>query len=229
MPNNQKIVISLGGSIIVPDEIDLNFLRNFKALVETEIKTDKSFVIITGGGKVCRRYQEAARGLGVTDQDSLDWVGIYSTRLNATLLRVIFGEKAYSEILVEPENTPNLGKVIMVGGGGIPGYSSDFDAVLVAEKTGAKKIINLSNIDYVYDSDPKKNPNAKKISNISWKEFRKIIPEKWEPGLNSPFDPVAAKRAEELGLEVAIMNGTNLENLRSYLDGGVFKGTVISG
>lgn len=229
MSNNQKIVISLGGSLIVPDELDLNFLRTFKTLIEGETRKGKSFVIITGGGKICRRYQDSARELGATDQEALDWVGIYSTRLNATLLRAIFGKVAHSSILVVPEDAQASTEAILVGGGGVPGHSSDFAAVEVAEKTGAKQIINLSNIDYVYDADPRKNPNAKKIDKISWADFRKIIPAEYNPGMNSPFDPVAAKKAHELGLEVAIMNGKPLQNLENYLAGEPFKGTVISG
>lgn len=227
MADNQKIVISLGGSLIVPDELDLGFLRSFKALIEAQVKKGKSFVIITGGGRLCRRYQDAARELGAEDSDSLDWVGIYATRLNATLLRVIFGKNADSELIVDPTKMSPVTVPIIVGGGGVPGRSSDFAAVLVAEKTGAKRIINLSNIDYVYDKDPKKFPDAQKIEQAPWAEFRKIIPTEWSPGVNTPFDPVAAKRAEELGLEVAIMNGKPLDNLENYLSDKKFRGTVI--
>lgn len=227
MADNQKIVISLGGSLIVPDELDLNFLRSFKFLIEAQVKKGKSFVIITGGGRLCRRYQDAARELGAEDSDGLDWVGIYATRLNATLLRVMFGKNADPELVVDPTNMSLATVPIVVGGGGVPGRSSDFAAVLVAEKTGAKRIINLSNIDYVYDKDPKKFSDAQKIEQASWVEFRKIIPAKWSPGVNTPFDPIAAKRAEELGLEVAIMNGKPLDSLKDYLEGRVFKGTVI--
>ncbi|MEK7575289.1 MAG: UMP kinase [Patescibacteria group bacterium] len=227
MASGEKIVISLGGSLVVPDEIDLAFLRDFKTLIEAEMKVGKSFVIITGGGKICRRYQDAARELGVVDQANLDWIGIYSTRLNATLLRSVFGKQAHPDILVEPATTPSLTKSILVGGGGVPGHSSDFAAVEVAEKTGAKTIINLSNIDYVYESDPRKNPDAKKIEKISWVDFRKIIPSEYSPGMNAPFDPVAAKKSQELGLEVVIMNGKSLSNLENYLSGKPFAGTVI--
>ena len=55
-----------------------------------------------------------------------------------------------------------------------------------------KTIINMSNIDYVYDKDPKKNKDAKKIKNIFWRRYRKISGNKWEAGLNKPFDPIAA-------------------------------------
>jgi uridylate kinase len=89
-------------------------------------------------------------------------------------------------------------------------------------------LVNLSNIDYVYDKDPRKYPDAKKIEKISWQEFRKLIPDTWSPGLSSPFDPVAAKEAETLNLEVVIINGTKLSELSNYLDNKPFVGTVIS-
>ncbi|HEY0979731.1 MAG TPA: UMP kinase, partial [Candidatus Paceibacterota bacterium] len=87
---------------------------------------------------------------------------------------------------------------------------------------------NLSNIDYVYTADPRTNPDAQKIENIGWADFRKLIPTEWDPGLSSPFDPVAAREAEALKLEVAVINGNNLEAFEHYLDGKPFSGTVIS-
>jgi uridylate kinase len=88
--------------------------------------------------------------------------------------------------------------------------------------------VNLSNIDYVYTADPRTDPSATKIETISWSEFRKLIPSEWDPGLSSPFDPVAAREAEALGLEVAVINGMDLEAFGNYIDGKSFVGTVIS-
>jgi uridylate kinase len=119
-------------------------------------------------------------------------------------------------------------KSIIIGGAYEPGHSTDWDAVLAGKTVGAKKMINLSNIDYVYDSDPKINPNAKKIENISWTEYRKIIPKEWTSGLNSPFDPTASEEAEKEGMEVVIMNGKPIDNLKKYLNGEKFAGTIIS-
>ena len=99
--------------------------------------------------------------------------------------------------------------------------------MLFAKNIGATRLVNLSNIDYVYDADPRENPEAKKIEKISWPEFRKLIPEEWDPGLSSPFDPVAAKEAESLSLEVAIINGTKLKEFSNYLDDQPFVGTII--
>ena len=97
-----------------------------------------------------------------------------------------------------------------------------------AKTVGAKKIINLSNTDYVYDSDPKKNPQAKKIEKISWADYRALIPKEWNPGLNSPFDPIASEMAQKEGMQVIIMNGKPIDNLAKYLNGEKFSGTIIS-
>ena len=121
----------------------------------------------------------------------------------------------------------SFNKPVLVGSAYEPGHSSDYDAILAAKNLGAKKLINLSNIDYVYDSDPKKNPNAKKIEQISWAEYRKIIPKEWISGLNSPFDPTASEIAEKEGIQVIIMNGKPIDNLAKCLNGEKFFGTII--
>ena len=90
-----------------------------------------------------------------------------------------------------------------------------------------KKIINLSNIDFVYDKDPAKFKDAKKIRQISWKDFRQIVGSRWNPGTNAPFDPIASKFAEENKMEVIIANGKNMDNLKNILEGKEFLGTVI--
>jgi len=224
----ETIVISLGGSLIVPDNVDVSFLKDFKDLILLNIKKGKRFIIITGGGKVCRRYQEAFKEISESSDNNLDWLGIYSTRFNAEFLRLNFEDFASSEIITDPTLPVNFNKPIIIGGGWKPGCSTDFDAILLAKNVGAKKVVNISNIDYVYDSDPKVNPNAKKIEEISWADYRKIIPKEWNPGLNSPFDPIASKMAEEDGIEVIIMNGKPIDNLAKCLNGEKFLGTIIS-
>jgi uridylate kinase len=223
----ETIVISLGGSLIVPDQIDVDFLKAFKDLVLSHIAKGKKFVIITGGGKVCRRYQDAVKEITNPSNDDLDWIGIASTRLNAELLRVAFGEASYEKITFVPDAVPNVKESVIFGGGWKPGNSSDLAAIYSAISAGAKKVINLSNIDYVYDKDPNKYPDAKKIEKISWPELRKILPKSWEPGLNAPFDPVAAEKAESIGIEVDILNGKNISNLDNCLSGESFIGTQI--
>lgn len=224
----EKIIISLGGSLIVPDNLDINFLKDFKELILSHVSKGKKFVIITGGGKICRKYQAAAKDLSSPTDRDLDWIGIASLKLNAELLRVIFGEYAHDVVISDLKMKLSFEKPIIIGSAHEPGFSSDVDTVWAAETVGAKKIINLSNTDYVYDSDPKINPNAKKIEKISWAEYRTLIPKEWNPGLNSPFDPIASKDAEENGITVIIMNGKPIDNLANCINGESFLGTVIS-
>ena len=224
----ETIIISLGGSLIVPDNVDVSFLKDFKALILSQINKDKKFIIITGGGKVCRRYQDALKEISNPSNEDLDWLGIYATQFNAEFLRLNFEGFTNSEIITDPTAKVEFNKPIVIGAGWKPGCSTDLDAIILAKNVGAKKVINISNIDYVYDSDPKVNPNAKKIENISWAEYRSIIPKEWNPGLNSPFDPIASKMAEEEGIEVVIMNGKPIDNLAKCLNGEKFLGTVIS-
>ena len=83
-------VISVGGSLIVPEEIDTIFLSSFKQFIIKRIEKGDRFILIAGGGKTCRKYQQAAAKVSGIDDEEKDWLGIHSTRLNAHLLRTIF-------------------------------------------------------------------------------------------------------------------------------------------
>ncbi|MHB8860657.1 MAG: UMP kinase [Minisyncoccota bacterium] len=224
----ERVIVSVGGSLIVPDKIDTDFLKRFKKLILEKVQRGAAFSIIAGGGKTARRYQDAAHVVTPLSRFDLDWIGIHATRLNAQLLRNIFVGYAHQQVIKNPTIDIEADEPIIIAAGWQPGCSTDYDAVLIAKNLGATKLVNLSNIDYVYTADPKKDTDAKKIEKISWPEFRKLIPDEWDPGLSSPFDPVAAKEAEAIGLEVAIINGAKLEEFSNYLDGKPFVGTIIS-
>jgi uridylate kinase len=222
------IVISVGGSLIVPEEIDSKWLKDFKELLEDYISKGFRFIIICGGGKTARKYQNAIKEVTRLNTEDLDWIGIHSTRLNAHLMRTIFREHAHSRIIKDPTEKIDFKEKVLVAAGWKPGFSTDYDAVLLAKNFNVTKIANLTNIDYVYDKDPRKFKDAKKIESINWKDFRKIVGDKWDPGLNAPFDPIAARESESLRLEVAIMNGKDIENFKNYLNKKKFIGTIIS-
>ena len=227
--NRAYIVVSVGGSLIVPDDIDTAFLDSFRSTILDLLGRGFAFYIITGGGKIARHYQQAALEVrGDLDREEVDWLGIHSTRLNAQLMRTLFKEEAQARIIKNPTRNLRETAPIIIGAGWKPGWSTDYCAVLAAKKLGATQMVNLSNIDHVYDKDPRKFSEAKKIESIDWKTFRTLIPDHWDPGLSSPFDPIAAKEAESLGLEVAIMNGNALQEFERYVVGEAFIGTVIS-
>ncbi len=229
MDIQETVVMSVGGSLIVPDQIDTDFLKTLKGFIEEETAAGRRFIIIAGGGKTARRYQDAAEQVAELTSEDLDWMGIHATRLNGHLLRTIFRDLAHPVVIHNPDDVldvPN-DKAVVIASGYRPGCSTDLRAIQIAERVGAKKVINLSNIDYVYTDDPHHNPDAKKIEIISWADFRALIPSEWDPGLSSPFDPIAAKAADEGGVEVAIINGNRPDDLKKYLHDEEFVGTKI--
>lgn len=227
MPTIKKetIIISLGGSLVAPGEIDIGFLKNFKHSLQKYLDSKKFFIIV-GGGKICRVYQKALLEFGAKNNER-DWIGIKVSKLNAEVIKQLFGKLAHSEIIEDPNKKVKTNKEIIVGAGWKPGWSTDYCAVIMAKNLGVKTIINLTNIDFVYDKNPGEFTNAKPLENIDWKSFRRIVGDKWTPGLSMPFDPRASKIAEKLKIKVVIINGKNLDRLEDFLNNRPFIGTTI--
>lgn len=210
---------------MAPGDIDLGFLKNFKHTLQKYL-SEKRFFIIVGGGKPARVYQKALLEFGAKSNDR-DWIGINITRLNAEVIKQMFSGNCYPKIIVDPNKKVKTTKDIIVGAGWKPGWSTDYDAVLIAKNHGVKTIINLTNIDYVYDKNPSQFPDAKPLKEIDWKSFERIVGDKWNPGLSMPFDPRASKLAASLKLKVITINGKNLERLEDFLNNKPFIGTTI--
>jgi uridylate kinase len=222
----ETLVFSVGGSLIFPDEIDTIWLSSFKKIIE-DYSNKYKFIIICGGGKLARRYQAAARELVELKDDDLDWLGIKCTIMNANLVQAMFKKIAHKEVITNPTKKIRFSEKVLIAAGWKPGCSTDYDTILFAKSYAVTKVVNFTNVDYIYDKDPNKYEDAKQIHYISWNKFREMLPKKWSPGLNSPFDPIAAKEAEKQKIEVAVLNGRNLNNLKLYLDKKPFIGTVI--
>lgn len=220
-------VVSLGGSLICPQNIDIDFLKRFRETILKRVRKGEAFIIFTGGGKIAREYQRAAKELGISKTKTLDLLGIWATRMNAILLQTIFGRMCDKDLIFSLQGRFNPKKKIVIGAGYEPGHSTDYDAVYFANRIRTNLVINLSNIDFVYDKDPKKFKDARKIEKISINDFLKIVGRKWRPGGNFPFDPRAALLARSCNIKIIILNGRNLENLERFLDGGKFMGTEI--
>lgn len=227
----ERILISLGGSLLVPNEIDWHFVKRFKHFIIEHIHRGYSFILVTGGGRTARTYIDAASKVSKITDDDKDWLGIHATRMNAHFIRTVFRSHAHPRINTNPHNLEDFYDVrepILVAAGWRPGFSTDYDAVLLGKYLDVKRIINLSNVDYVYDKDPRQHSDAKKIKKISWKKFRTLVGDTWNPGMSAPFDPIASQLAESEKMEVAILHGHNLENMKQYIAHENFIGTIIT-
>ncbi len=220
------VVVALGGSIVHPDGIDIRFLKNFKKFLAPYIKRGTRFVLVLGGGALARRFQDAAQAVTKVSDEDKDWIGIHATRLNAHLLRTIFRDVANPIIIDERRKIAPLRYPVTIAAGWRPGWSTDYVALQTATDLGVKEAIIAGKPAHVYSKDPK-YPDAKKFTALSWREYGKLIPKKWKPGLHAPVDPVGAALAAREDLEAIIIDGRDLKNFGALLNGKEFKGTVI--
>lgn len=224
-------VLSVGGSIVAPNQPDTEFLTNFVNMIKEWLNEDSSrkLIFVVGGGAPARIYQNAYKTVvdGNIQNDAADWIGIMATRLNAQLLKAIFGSLCVQDVVIDPTEVEEFAGRILVAAGWKPGFSTDNDAVLLAERFAAKTVVNLSNIEKVYTDDPRTNPDAKPLDTISWSDFRKMVGDEWNPGKNCPFDPIASKRASQNEISVICAGGKNIENIKNILNDKPFIGTKI--
>ena len=205
-------------------------MTSFVKMCTAWLDEDKSrrLILVAGGGAPARVYQnaygEVAGNTGVSaESDAADWIGIMATRINAQLVKASFGPYCKNDV----GDDLKFDGQVLVAAGWKPGFSTDTDAVYLGEKFDAKTIVNLSNIEKVYTDDPRKNPDAKPLDTISWADFRKMVGDEWTPGKNCPFDPIASKKASELGMKVICAAGKNIENIKAILNDQDYIGTTI--
>ncbi|OQY32492.1 MAG: UMP kinase [Spirochaetaceae bacterium 4572_59] len=223
-------VLDLGGSIVAPEQIDTDFLKEMRDFLTDWLKEDeeRKIILIIGGGAPARKYQQAYKGTEKNpSNEELDWIGIMATRLNAQMIKAVMSDYCKDPVVTDPSVVKSMTGRILVAAGWKPGWSTDYDAVLLAETFGAGTILNLSNIKKVYTADPNLDPSAKALDKISWEEYQKICGDTWTPGKNTPFDPVATKKARELKMKVIAADGKDLSNLNKIFHEGDFEGTII--
>lgn len=228
----ERFVISVGGSLIVPNGgIGIDFLCKFNTFIRDQLAKhpQRQFFLVIGGGSTARHYRDAGRSVVGHELpiEDLDWLGIHATRLNAHLIRTIFRDIAHPVIIDDYDIIRKAKESIVVASGWKPGWSTDYCATLLCEDYRVETVVNLSNINQLYDKDPNAHADAKPIDKISWDEFGTLVGEKWSPGMHAPFDPIATKKAQELGIKAVILSGNDFENMEKYFNGEEFVGTVI--
>ncbi len=169
----KRIVIKLSGKVFGMDNVKI--LKDYARFL---VKISKTYqpVIVAGGGKIARHYISHARHSGV-DESTLDELGIEISRLNAKLLIYALKNKAYPHppiTLQEIRHAVDSG-LIVVAGGLHPGQSTNGTAALIAEKINAVEFLNATDVDGVYDLDPKRNKRAKKFKRIELKNLRSML------------------------------------------------------
>ena len=223
----EKVVVSIGGSILVPGENDSDFIGKLASML-SEIKNEVQIAIVCGGGKTARYYANIAKELG-GDTYSQDIVGIGATRLNAQLLSLALGEMP-DKVPEDPEELASNSKPgrIVVMGGTVPGHTTDAVSAMVAKALGADRIVNATSVDAVYTDDPRTNPDAEKILDMTIQDLENIVYKEHGASRSSVFDPLGVQIAKENRIDILIVEGRNLDELRNAIVGNDIKGTFVN-
>ena len=227
--NNKIIVLKLSGSLFFSEEFK-KVVATLKQVLSKE--RNLKLVIISGGGPYARKYIETARELGA-DQTTMDEIGIEVSRLNAMVLASALGNSAQSSVpstlskLVKTTETFSTSKRIVVIGGLYPGQSTNAVGALVTEKLRAEAFVNATDVDGVYDKDPRKFHDAKRLGVVSVKELSKILQgESMQAGAYDLMDPVALKLIQRSRIQTWIIK-CDSNTIREFLTGRRKKGTRI--
>ena len=226
----EVMVISLGGSLIIPDEVDVGFLNKFKQTILKNSGKYK-FVIVCGGGSIARKYINALKTAKM-NSDFQSFAGISATRMNARFMSYFF---RYNQEMGIPHTMQTVKSylksrnIIFCGAlEYMPDETSDATSAEIAASLNSE-FINLTDVPGLYTKNPKKHKDAKFISEISWKDFNSMANKmKFAPGQHFVLDQTAAKIILRRRIKTYIL-GQDMSQLDSLLNGRKFKGTIISG
>jgi uridylate kinase len=223
------VVVSIGGSVLLTGTGDTEYFERLADLLR-RVGAERPLVVTTGGGRTAREYIRLGRALGLTEFE-LDEVGIEVTRLHARLLAARVGPPAPAH---PPTTVPAVVEQLRTGspvilGGTEPGHTTDGVAALVAVRIRAARVVNATDVDGVYDRDPRSNPEARRIERLTWPEFGAMVhaASSGEAGQNFLFDRLGADALARARIPLFVVAGRDLENLEAALAGRPFRGSRI--
>jgi len=222
----KSIVISLGGSVFLSEDINQQFFHELVSLLQHSSNTRKIYVVI-GGGSPARQYISRGRSLQFSESD-LDEIGILITRVNATFLSKLCKD-SNKKIPTTISKAINIKKSLVIMGGTTPGHSTDFVGAELAKQVQAERYIIATNVDGIFDKDPHKHSDAIHIPQISVGDLLDTYGSSWETaGKNMVVDGPALQMIHDGNIPTVVLNGKNLDQLRNAIENKPFRGTRIT-
>ena len=227
-------IVALGGSLLRPEEAEMRsiWLGQLKQMVVHLEGNGRKLGIVVGGGLPAREAINLAKET-FSDPYRLDTVGIAATRLNATILQQTLLDIGCNVSPTIPFSTDEASKLleshnIVIMGGTTPGHTTDAVAVSLARDCGAPHCIIATNVSHIHDSDPRTNPEALPIEELTLSELAEITgTEALGPGESAAVDPIAVKWAMDASIKLAVLDGRDLQRIEDALEGGPFIGTLV--
>ncbi len=226
MRKHQNVVIRIGGSVFVSETGRYN-INLVKQMIQTllRLSVNYTFFVVTGGGKYIKRIMRVLNKEGVKKEE-LDRIGVMYTRLNALIFLSLLPPPKPPKIYTCFENFPKKKYPIVVFCGSKPGHTTDWDAVLLARKMRVSGIIKVTDVEGIFDKDPKKYPDAKPFKKIRIERLLGMIKFS-EPGVSFPISPTALKLARKYGIKFYVIGRENFAQIKNILKSASFNGTLV--
>lgn len=224
-----KVIVKLGGHLF-PDKLNINRITAYSKVITELHASGHQIVIVTGGGRVARKYIDAARTLGASEF-ICDILGIAISRVNAQLFIASLGDVAFPRPITSLKQALMISESdkIIVLGGLQPGQSTNAVAGLVAEAYRADLFVNATDVDGVYSADPDEVPHAKKLDVISPEALLHLLFSKsMKAGSYALFDPVAIKIIERSRIPTRVIDGRNPANIIAAIQGKAIGTLIVS-
>jgi len=228
-PERAPVVVSIGVSVLLTGEGDVEYLGNLASLLR-RLGRERPLVVTVGGGRTARDYIQVGRALGLTEVE-LDEVGIEVTRLHARLLAARLGPPTPAQppttVAAVVEQLRHGSPIIL--GGTEPGHTTDGVAALLAVRLRAARVVNATNVDGIYDRDPRADPNARRIEHLTWPEFRAMVHAgaSGEAGQNFLFDRLGVDALARAKIPLWVVPGRDLSNLEAAIVGRPCRGSRV--
>lgn len=216
-----KVVVAFGGSLM---RFSREYFQKLREILK-DLSKEHKFYIVVGGGRIAREFIKFGREMGLSEE-KLDMIGIDVTRLNARFVSYILG--ANEDIPKTTDKAKGMKGEIVVMGGTTPGHSTDAVAAELAEKVDADMLVIATDVDGIYNKDPKKYPDAKLLREISVERLIEMCGTEWKKaGENVVIDGPALKIIGRSKYDTVVINGRNPDNFKRVLSEGDFFGTKI--
>ncbi len=216
---SMRLVIKIGGSISIDENGPrLEYFKKLMPVIK-RLGREHQLILSIGGGRFIRKYYSAIEKLGLT-HEQMEWIAVELLRVNVRFLAFLLDKKPIYTL--EELNEDSSGVI----GGIKPGRSTDANAAYAASVIKADYFIKLTDVDGIYNKDPKKHKDAKMLDFISFKDAIKYA-QQGKPGSYGVMDKLALETIIKHRIKTIIINGKEPEILLRVVNGDEI-GTLIA-
>jgi len=206
-----KLVIKVGGSLAFTDfGPNKDYLLKLIPVLK-RISKKNQLIVGVGGGQFIRKYLKNVKNFVLTDKE-VEWIFVDLLKTNVRLFSFLLNKKPIFDLNKVTRKTSGI------VGGIEPRRNTDANAALCAEKIGADLFIKLTDVPGIYDKDPDRYKNAKKLDKISFKELESFN-KKGRPCSYGILDRTAINVIRRSKIKTVVMSGKNPRNIFKALKG----------